>query len=97
MKEDSGEYLRFRLERHATGRLIDPATAQMTSHKGSVLDPYGVLADDPMEEDLIGLVHFVCAPNSDHWVHISDLPDETVEEVFERLDAGYYKDRFKIR
>jgi hypothetical protein len=90
MKYNSEEYRKFEQERKAAGKLIDPATAEMTVDWAQVLDPYGVLDDLPDEANCVGRAYFVRAPNSDIWIDIRDLPDATLHEVRQRLEAGYY-------
>jgi len=93
MKYNSDEYRSFEQERRAAGKLIDPATAEMTWGWAQVLDPYGVLGGDlPEEAHCVGRAYFVRGPNSGIWVDIQDLPDATLHEVRQRLEAGYYKE-----
>jgi hypothetical protein len=88
MQYDSEEYRKFEQERIDAGKLIDLNTAILDWGWGDIRDVYGVL--DPVEETNIGRVYFLRAPDSDIWVNIYDLPEETRDEFWRRLEAGYY-------
>ena len=88
MKYDSEEYRKFEQERIDAGKLIDLNTAILHWGWGEILDVYGVL--DSVAQSCIGRVYFLRAPDSDIWVNIYDLPEETRDEFWRRLDAGYY-------
>jgi len=88
MKYDSEEYRKFVQERVDAGKLIDLNTAKLIWHWGNILDVYDVLG--PMEETNFGRVYFLRAPDSDIWVNIYELPDDTRGEFWRRLEAGYY-------
>ena len=88
MKYDSEEYRKFEQERIDAGKLIDLNTAILHWGWGEILDVYGVL--DSVAQSCIGRVYFLRAPDSDIWVNIYDLPEETRDEFWRRFDAGYY-------
>lgn len=67
--------------RKAAGRKIDPATAEVTWTYGQTMDPYGIDPSLPDELQQIGREYFARAPESDIWVHFSDLPKETRKEL----------------
>ena len=85
---------KFEQERIDAGKLIDPSTAKLHWGWGDILDVYGVL--DPIEETNIGRVYFLRAPDSDIWVNIYDLPEDTRDEFWRLLEAGYYRRRESI-
>ena len=60
MKYDSEQYRKFKQERTAAGKLIDPATAEMTWHYAQVQDPYGVLEDLP-KRNTASVAYISCA------------------------------------
>jgi hypothetical protein len=86
------EYRRFKEERIAAGKLIDPKTADFGWEWGQILDPYGVLNEVPEEADCIGRVYFLRAPGSDTWVNSYDLPEATCGEMWRLLQSGFYKE-----
>ena len=90
MKYDSEEYRKFEQERIDAGKLIDLNTAILHWGWGEIPNVYGVLEDLQEEEKCVGRVYFLRAPDSDIWVHIWDLPEETRDEFWRRLEAGYY-------
>ena len=90
MKYDSEEYRKFEQERIDAGKLIDLNTAILDWGWGYIVDVYGVLDDLHEEEKCVGRVYFLRAPDSDIWVNIYDLPEETRDEFWRLLDAGYY-------
>jgi hypothetical protein len=56
------------------------------------LDPYGVY-DLAEECQQVQRLYFARAPGSGVWVEFADLPDETREEMWKRLDAGAYDEQ----
>jgi hypothetical protein len=77
--------------RKRAGRLIDAATAEVYSCHTEVLDPYGI-SNVPPEFSCVARSHFARSPESDGWVSFSDLPEETVEALWARINAGEFKD-----
>ena len=75
------KWLKIRKEE---GLKIDPDTAEMTSERTQVLDPYCVYRDLPEECQQTGRTYFARSPGSDIWVEFGDLPDETREKLWER-------------
>ena len=73
-------------------REIDPETAEVIFKWGYVMDPYGVFSDLTDEEKQIGRVYFARCPESDVWVCFYDLPKETRDKFWQKLDAGDYDD-----
>jgi hypothetical protein len=77
-------------DRKRVGKLIDPATAEVTWWWAKVLDPYGVLgAYLPEEYSCAGREFFARSPESDGWVLFDDLPDETIEALRARGRGEY--------
>jgi hypothetical protein len=91
------EYLKFKEERVAAGKLIDPKTADFFWCWAQVADPYGVHEDFPKELDCIGREYFLRAPGSDIWVCIDDLPDEARDEVRRLMRSGITKTIFSYQ
>jgi hypothetical protein len=75
-REEAGRRAALHQERLAAGRLIEPATAEITWWWGQTMDPYG---DGclPAELEQTGRVYFARSPGGD-WVCFYDLPEETV-------------------
>lgn len=78
--------------RKEAGLKIDPKTAEVFFRWGQVLDPYGIYTDLTEEEECIGRVYFARSPGSDIWVEFGDLPDETLQELLKKVEAGDYDD-----
>lgn len=70
--------------RRLEGLKIDPETAEIDFRWTDGGDPYGVY--ETSQEDR-GRSYFACAPGSEIWVSFDDLPDETVERIWERRRA----------
>jgi hypothetical protein len=64
------------------GRHIDPATAEVEWVYGETLDPYGI-HDMPEELRQVGREYFARCPDSEAWVHFSDLPPATANALWE--------------
>ena len=79
--------------REEAGLKIDPVTAKVTFNWRRIADPYGMISDLTEEEQVVGRVYSACSPDSDIWVCVDDLPKETRDELWEKLDAGAYDDR----
>jgi hypothetical protein len=63
---------------------IDPETAEFMWSWEQILDPYGVHPDLPEECDCVGRVYFARAPGSEVWVSFYDLPEATVERLWQK-------------
>ena len=74
---------RMRLE---AGRRVDPATAEVFFNWGQTFDPYGEDPDLPEDCRQIGRNYFARKPESDIGVSFGDLPEATVEALWERID-----------
>jgi len=70
--------------RRAAGLKIDPETAEVDWTYAQTLDPYGVVPDLPEECEQIGREYFARSPDSDIWVHFSDLPEATSEALWKK-------------
>ena len=72
--------------RKEAGLKIDPKTAEVDWSYGLDLDPYGICDEWelPEEFDQVGHQRSACFPQSDIWVHFSDLPDTVREELWAR-------------
>ncbi len=72
---------------------IDPETAEFSWSWEQIMDPYGVDPDLPEEYDCVGRVYFARSPGSDVWVCFYDLPEATVERLWERIRKGELRER----
>jgi hypothetical protein len=70
--------------RREAGLKIDPETAEDDWTYAQTLDPYGVVPDLPEECEQIGREYFARSPDSDIWVHFSDLPEATSEALWKK-------------
>ena len=84
------QYLTTRKE---TALQIDPETAEFSWGWGRIMDLYGVDPDLPEEYDCVGRVYFARSPGSDVWVSFYDLPEGTVERLWERIGTGELRER----
>ena len=84
--------------RKEAGRRIGPSSAdvEVTFWWAQVLDPYGVLDLTP-EEDCVGRSYFARSPDSGGWVSFYDLPGQTSDELWRRINAGDLVDSFEKR
>ena len=76
--------------REEAGKAIDIETCEICSQKAYDADPYGLL--DARSELLpamrqVGTNRYVRSPTSNGWVHESDLPEEKIRALYERLRA----------
>ena len=80
------------------GRRIDPNSAdvEFTFWWAQVLDPYGVLDLTP-EEKCVGRSYFACSPDSGGWVSFYDLPEQTRDELWRRINSTELVDSFEER
>jgi hypothetical protein len=69
--------------RREAGLRIDAETAEVRWIYAQTLDPYGVIADLPVECQQVGREYFARSPGSDVWVSFDDLPDETRKRIWE--------------
>ena len=83
-------------EREEAGQRIDPNSAdvEVTFWWAQVLDPYGVLDLTP-EENCVGRSYFARSPDSGGWVSFYDLPDQTRDELWRRINSGELVDLFE--
>jgi hypothetical protein len=68
--------------RREAGLLIDPKTAEVDWIYSLTLDPYRIHPDLPEECRQIGREFFTRSPGSDIWIHFSDLPKSTADELW---------------
>jgi hypothetical protein len=61
-----------------------------------VLDPYGVLHLTP-EETCVGRSYFARSPDSGGWVSFDDLPEQTSDELWRRINSCELVDSFEER
>lgn len=66
---------------------IDPETAQVFFHWGSVVDPYGIYPHSD-EDYCIGRNYFARSPTSEVWVLFDDLPTAVCDRLWARMKAG---------
>jgi hypothetical protein len=91
MAERAVKVNQFLAERREAGARLDPATAEVLCTHGEILDPYGVWGSDlTPEERCYGRQYFARAPGSDLWVSFDDLPEETVNALRARMEAGEF-------
>jgi hypothetical protein len=89
--ERAAEVEQFLVEREVAGAALDPATAEVASSYGRILDPYGVYGDVlPTEAQCAGWTYFARAPGSDLWISLYDLPDATAKALWARMEAGEF-------
>ncbi|MBV8737636.1 MAG: hypothetical protein JO007_10330 [Alphaproteobacteria bacterium] len=79
--EERNQWLAARKE---AGLKIDPATAEVDWSYEQTLDPYGIYPDLPEECRQTGREYFARAPGTDIWVWFGDLPDATLDALWER-------------
>jgi hypothetical protein len=86
------EWLAIRTEE---GLKIDPETAEVMWTYAMDFDPYSVMDEWELPEEVrqMGREHFARAPGSDIWVAFGDLPRETREKLWSRLghDLTYFE------
>jgi hypothetical protein len=75
------QWLQIRKEE---GRKIDPDTAEVHWCYAQTLDPYGVYPELSEECQQVGRAYFARSPDSDIWVWLGDLPDETRDKLWNR-------------
>jgi hypothetical protein len=67
------------------GQQIDPETTEVDWTYIQIIDPYGVLPQDFVEQHFcIGRGYFARAPGSDLWIEFGDLPDATHKALRQR-------------
>jgi hypothetical protein len=71
------------LQREESGKLIDPATAEIGWAYSEARDPYGGL-DQHLRGRVTKREYFARTPDSDIWVWFGDLPGETAHALRER-------------
>jgi hypothetical protein len=77
----------FKALLRVAGQQIDPETAELEWTYIQLIDPYGVLPQDIVEQnDCIGRGYFARAPGSDVWIEFEDLSDATVEALWRKID-----------
>jgi hypothetical protein len=70
------------------GQQIDPETAEVEWTYIHLIDPYGVLPQEIIDhDDCVGRGYFARAPGSDLWVEFDDLPDATVEALWQKTES----------
>ena len=86
------EWLAIRTEE---GLKIDPETAEVMWTYAWDFDPYSIMDEWELPEEVreMGHEHFARAPGSDIWVAFGDLPRETREKLWSRLghDLTYFE------
>jgi len=70
--------------RKEAGLKIDPETAEVHCCYALTLDPYGVYPELPEEYRQVERTYFARSPGSDIWVEFGDLPQATVEALWEK-------------
>jgi hypothetical protein len=82
------EVLEWRMVRKAAGLILDPDAADAICLYGETADPYGFCAELPEEISCVARAYFARAVGSDMWIVFSDLPEATVERLWQRINAG---------
>jgi hypothetical protein len=80
------EYRRRMEERRTAGLLIDPTTAEIDWNYAQTLDCYGDGLPLLPQEEQVGREYFACAPDSDIWVSVGDLPETTRDAIWKRFE-----------
>ena len=78
---------RWLTQRKEEALKIDPETAQVFFHWGSVVAPYGIYPHSD-EDYCIGRNYFARSPTSEVWVLFDDLPTAVCDRLWERMKAG---------
>jgi hypothetical protein len=85
------QYLAIRKE---AALQIDAETAEFSWGWGQIMDPYGIYPDPPEEYDcIVGRVYFARSSGSNVWVSFYDLPEATVERLWERIRKEELRER----
>jgi hypothetical protein len=82
--------------RKEAGPELDPETAEVTWSYAQTLDPYGVDPDLPEELHQVGRAYFTRSPGSDIWVWFGDLPDETRETLWRKINLDGLEEERKL-
>src|SRR5262245_34715553 len=80
----------WRALRRTIGANIDPDRVEVHCAYAQVLDPYQVCRNFTGELYQIGREYFARSPGSDPWVSFDDLPQKTVERLWQRMRAGQF-------
>ena len=82
------EVLGQRLARKKAGRILDPDAADVVCLYVETADPYGFCAELPNGISCVARGYFARAVGSEMWIVFSDLPEATVERLWQRINAG---------
>jgi hypothetical protein len=78
----------FKALLRVAGQQIDPETAEVEWTHIHLIDPYCVFPLDIVEKHwCVGRGYFARAPGSDVWIEFEDLPDATVEALWQKIDS----------
>jgi hypothetical protein len=77
-----------RMERKEAGRVLDPDAAEVICLYVETADPYGFCAELPEGISCVARAYFARAVGSELWIVFSDLPEATVERLWQRINAG---------
>ncbi|MDO9487266.1 MAG: hypothetical protein Q7J32_02750 [Sphingomonadaceae bacterium] len=80
--------LEWRTARKEAGRILDPDAADVVCLYVETADPYGFCAELPKGTSCVARGYFARAVGSEMWVVFSDLPEATVERLWQRINAG---------
>jgi len=80
---DFEEYKAEVERRRQIGLTIDPDTAETTSWKADINDPYGILDREKFHEGYVDRAMFARNPGGE-WVDFSNLPAATINAICER-------------
>jgi hypothetical protein len=86
-KRAPGELKRWRAIRKEEGLKIDPETAEVSCWYARTFDPYGMLDEWELCEQIsndVSCEDFARTPGSDIWVHFDDLSKETRDKLYEK-------------
>jgi hypothetical protein len=72
--------------RKREGGRIDPSNVEMLWLHTQIIDPYGVYGEPPPECWGVGRTYFFRNIGSEIWVASTDIPKETMEKLWARID-----------
>jgi hypothetical protein len=79
--------------RKKMGADIDPENVDVCCDYARVLDPYGLCPSFPEELDQVGREYFARPSKGNVWVSFDDLPETTVDRLWQRMRAGEFDRR----
>jgi hypothetical protein len=77
-----------RMARKEAGWILDPDAADVICLYVETADPYGFCGQLPEEVSSVARGYFARAVGSEMWIVFSDLPEATMQRLWNRIDAG---------